>query len=62
LGLHGGHLSSRRSLQRWKSQRSKNHRPAYIFSIDFSLIGLAYGFLSQSPRFRFGNHKYLTKS
>ncbi len=45
----------------WKSQRSKIHRLAYRFSIDFSLLGLAYGFLSKSPRFLFGNHKHLTE-
>ncbi len=36
------------------------HRQAYRFSIDFSLLGLAYGFLSQIPRFLFGNHTHLT--
>jgi hypothetical protein len=33
---------------RWKSQRSKIHRLAYRFYIDFSLLGPAYSFLSQS--------------
>ncbi len=46
-------------VRRWKSQRSKIHRLAYRFSIDFLLQGLAFGFLSQSPRFLFGNHKHL---
>jgi hypothetical protein len=32
--------------QRWKSQRRKIHRLAYRFSIELSLLGLAYGFLS----------------
>jgi hypothetical protein len=35
---------------------------SYRFSVEFSLLGLAYGFfLSQSPGFLFGNHKHLTK-
>jgi hypothetical protein len=50
------------SIPRWKPQRSKIHRLAYRFSEDFSLLGLAYGFLSQRPRFLFGNHKHLIKS
>jgi hypothetical protein len=49
--------------QRWKSQRSKIHRLAYrffiVFFIDFSLLGVAYSFLSQIPKFLFGNHKHL---
>jgi hypothetical protein len=40
-----------RLSQRWKSQRNKIHRLTYRFSIDFSLLGLAYGFLSKSPRY-----------
>ncbi len=40
-------------LQRWKSQSRKIHRLACRFSIDFSFVGLANGFLSQSPRFFF---------
>ncbi len=50
------------ALLRWKSQRNKIDRLAYRLSIDFSLLGLAYGFLSRSPRYLFGNHKHLTKS
>jgi hypothetical protein len=46
----------------WKSQRSKIHRPAFRFSIDVSLLGLAYGFLSQSLKFFFGKSQSLTKS
>ncbi len=41
--------------------KSKIYRLAYRFPVDFSLLGLAYGFLSQSPRFLFGNHKHFTK-
>jgi hypothetical protein len=41
--------------------RSKIHSLAYRFSIDISLQGLVYGFLSQSPGFPFGNHKHLAK-
>jgi hypothetical protein len=29
-------------------------------SIEFSLLGLAYSFLSKIPKFLFGNHKHLT--
>jgi hypothetical protein len=43
------------------SQRSKIHRLAYRFSIDFSLLGLAYGFLCRRPIFLFGNHKHSNK-
>jgi hypothetical protein len=57
VGGGGGRL-----VQRWKSQRSKFHRIDYRFSIDFSRPGIAYGFLSQSPRFLVGNHKHLTKA
>ncbi len=39
------------SFQRWKSQRSKIRRLSYIFSKDFSILGIAYGFLCQNPRF-----------
>jgi hypothetical protein len=42
-------------------KKSKIHRLSHRFSIDFSLLGLAYGFLSQSPRFLFGHHKHLTE-
>ncbi len=49
-------------LPRRNSQRSKIHGLADRFSIDFSLLGLAYGgFHSQRPRFLFCNHKHLTK-
>ncbi len=41
-------------VQRWKSQRKKNHRLAYRFSIDFKIYRLAYGFLCV-------NHKGLAK-
>jgi hypothetical protein len=30
-------------------------------SVDFSLLGVAYGFLSQRLRFSFGSHKHLIK-
>jgi hypothetical protein len=49
------------SIPRWKLQKSKIHNLAHRFSVDFSLLGLAYGFLSQSPRFLFGSHKHLIK-
>jgi hypothetical protein len=48
-------------MQRWKSQKNKIHRLAFRVSIHFSLLGLAYDFSPQSPRFPFGNHKHLTK-
>jgi hypothetical protein len=41
---------------RRKSQRSKIYRLAYRFPKDFPILG----FLSQSPRFLFANHKHLT--
>jgi hypothetical protein len=41
--------------------KSKIYRLAYRFTVDFSLLGLAYGFLSQNSRFIFGNHKYFIK-
>jgi hypothetical protein len=39
-------ISDRSFFKRWKSQRSKISRLTYRFSIDFSLLGLAFGFLS----------------
>jgi hypothetical protein len=37
------------------------HRLAYKFSIDFSLLGLAYGFFPNVLDFFYGKHKHLTK-
>jgi hypothetical protein len=36
-----------RGVQRWKSQRTKIHRLADRFSIEFSLLGLAFDLVSQ---------------
>jgi hypothetical protein len=33
-----------------------------FLSKDFSILGLAYEFLSQTPRFIFSNHKQLTEA
>jgi hypothetical protein len=46
---------------KWKSQTIKIHRLGSRFSIDFKIHYLGYGFLSQSSRALFGNHKHLTK-
>ncbi len=42
-------------------KQNKIHRLAYTLSINFALLGLAYGFLFQRPRFLFDKHKHLTK-
>jgi hypothetical protein len=47
---------------RWKSQRRKIHRLAYRFSIDFTLLGLAYAFLSRSSKFLFLQSQTFDKS
>jgi hypothetical protein len=54
-------VCNRNPQQRWKSHRSKIHRLVFGFSIDSSLVSLAYGFLFQCPRFLFGNHEHFTK-
>jgi hypothetical protein len=46
---------SENGFQRRKSKRSKIHRLLQRFFINFSLLGLGFGFLSKTPRFLFGN-------
>ncbi len=47
LTVWGSFLADYIFALRWKSQRSKIHKLAYRFSIDFSVLGLVYGFLSK---------------
>jgi hypothetical protein len=49
------------SIPRWKSQRSKIHRLAYRFSIELSLLGLAYGFLRDCGCFELHPEVEITK-
>jgi hypothetical protein len=49
------------SIPRWKLQKSKIHRRAYRLTIDFSLLGLAFGFLRDCGSFELHTEVEITK-